>query len=421
MTTFHRPQVTWHSVGDKIGAYAVVKPRRSLVIFLLLCGGLAWVLAPSRAVYAQVTELTSGTTRPRSEPSKQTPASPPKVAANVRAQASAPLEDGKGLAERIDKLEERERQLYALSLEASRKTIDWWFSFLAVLTALVGIAGAFLPWLMGRKDKELLEAELKDARHLVASITDMRSDAEVQMAIIKSYTEDQTPEQKQQTQEEAQNVVNNPASSKFDRLYARAVLAGQGNKKTLAQANEACQLWYALKVADPGDARVAFNYAFWLQIQTAMKAAKLQPVSLLDRQSLVQAYVQAHSLDLSGRFTGMYQNWGAALDEEANAWIAQDAIKGLPKARELWELAGEKFARALEIKSDDDTAALNWGIALKNEAQALQSSDPQQAQTLLNQAGIQLERARRSATSDAVNQRVADVLAEVNALKNAGA
>lgn len=421
MTTFNRTQITWHSVGDKIGAYVVIKPRRSLVIFLLLCGGLAWVLAPSSAVYAQVTELTSGTTRPRSEPSKQRLDSPPKVAANVQAQASTPLEEGKGLPERIDKLEERERQLYALSLEASRKTIDWWFSFLAVLTALVGIAGAFLPWLMGRKDKELIEAELKNARDLVASITDMRSDAEVQMVKIKSYTEDQTPEQKQQTREEAQNVVNNPASTKFDRLYARAVLAGQGNKKTLAQAHEACKLWYALKIADPGDARAAFNYAFWLQLETAMKDAKSQSVSLLERQSLVQAYVQAHSLDLSGRFTGMYQNWGAALNKEANAWIAQDAIKDLPKARELWKLAGEKFARALEIKSDDDTAALNWGIALKNEAQALRSSDPQQAQTLLNQAVIHLERARRSATSDAVNQRVADMLAEVNALKNAGA
>jgi len=341
----------------------------------------------------------------------------------VRAQASAPLEDGKGLAERINKLEERERQLYALSLEASRKTIDWWFSFLAVLTALVGIAGAFLPWLMGRKDKELLEAELKNARHLVTSITDMRSDAEVQMAKIKSYTEgqDQTPEQKQQTQEEAQNVVNNPTSSKFDRLYARVVLASQGGKKTLAQAREACQLWYALTVADPSDARAAFNYAFWLQLETAMKVNNSQPVSLLERQAVVQAYAQAHSLDLTGRFSGIHQNWGAALNEEAKAWIAQDEIKGLLKAREIWKLAGEKFERAFQIKSDDDTAALNWGITLKDEAQALQSSDPKQAQTLLNQAGIQLERARRSATSDAVNQRVADVLAEVNALKNAGA
>jgi hypothetical protein len=82
-------------------------------------------------------------------------------------------------------------------------------------------------------------------------------------------------------------------------------------------------------------------------------------------------------------------NWGNALDDEAQAVAASDVAA----ARTLWQRAGEKYQQALTIKPDKHEAAYNWGLALANEAQALAASDLAAARTLWQQAGEKYQQA----------------------------
>jgi hypothetical protein len=64
------------------------------------------------------------------------------------------------LREQTAALETRQAELEKRVLEAERKSIDWWFAWLAIFTTLVGVGGALIPYLLGRKDKELLKLEI---------------------------------------------------------------------------------------------------------------------------------------------------------------------------------------------------------------------------------------------------------------------
>jgi len=94
-----------------------------------------------------------------------------------------------------------------------------------------------------------------------------------------------------------------------------------------------------------------------------------------------ECYTQA--LEVKPDYHDAANNWGIALDREAQALAASD----LPAARALWRQAGERYAQALAIKPDKHEAANNWGWVLAQEAQALAASDLPAARALWRQAG----------------------------------
>jgi Tfp pilus assembly protein PilF/NAD-dependent SIR2 family protein deacetylase len=79
----------------------------------------------------------------------------------------------------------------------------------------------------------------------------------------------------------------------------------------------------------------------------------------------------AQALSIKPDMHEALNNWGIALNKEAQALLSED--RG--KAFEKWAEAGEKYAQALSIKPDMHEALNNWGIALNKEAQALLSED----------------------------------------------
>ena len=88
------------------------------------------------------------------------------------------------------------------------------------------------------------------------------------------------------------------------------------------------------------------------------------------------------SLEINPRSYKTLTNWGVLLNFEAK-FIATD---DLFTARDLWKKAGGRYAQALEIKPDDYVAKSNWGIALLLESRAISTRPPEEAQILLEHA-----------------------------------
>ena len=315
------------------------------------------------------------------------------------------------LKEQSAALETRQSELEKRVLEAELKSIDWWFGALAILTALVAILGAVLPYLMGRKDKELLQSELQNARDLVASIKDNKSKSDEIVSALRDYTSGttQTSAHTAAVSREAKRIVNDPKASKADKLYARAVLVSEEAEADLAQATRACELWQALTVLDPQDGNAAFNYAYWLQ----QKFARGTQATAHHWRLVADAYSKADQLDHgTPKNSGIQNNWGIALADAAKVLKDQD----LPAARALWKQAGERYELALDIKKDDHRAANNWGNVLIVEMQTIKDRAPGEASGLLAQVQSLLERHR--AMSEAGAKKVAYNLACVYALQN---
>ncbi len=291
-------------------------------------------------------------------------------------------------------LESRQSELEKRVLEAERKSIDWWFAALAMLTTVVAALGALLPYLMGRKDKELLQSELQNARDLVASIKETKAQGEAYVDGLKTYVsgdKEQTTAATSQFRQEANKVAADPKASPIDKLYAQAVLASEVKDPTLEQVNHASELWRALSLLDPSDVNAAFNHAYWLQ----HKFKKLADTSVNDWQLVIEAYVRAEKLDQDAPKNHLiYNNWGVALDAQAQALFAKH---DLGFAQIKWREAGQKFAQALDIEPNFYEAVNNWGAALGAEATALSAKgELPKAQEKWREAGERFDQVLRS-------------------------
>lgn len=351
-------------------------PVLSFLLFFGLCAGAAWAIVPERPQSPPTASAAFAASSPARASSDALPA--------VIAKSSNDAE----LSDRIKTLEERERATYMAVLDGQRKSIDWWFSFLAIFTTLVGVGGALIPYLMGRKDKELLQSELQNARDLVASIKETKAQGEAYVDGLKTYVsgnKEQTKAETSQLRQGANKVAADPKASPIDKLYAQAVLASEVKNPTLEQANHASELWKALSLLDPSDANAAFNHAYWLQHQFSQSA----DASANDWQLVSAAYAQA--LCIKPDLHEAAYNWGVALDTEAAAL----SRKGdLTAAQAKWLEAGDKFAQALSIDENMHDAAHNWSASLLYEAKTLLKLNPpddKTAQQRLSQATQLLE------------------------------
>lgn len=316
------------------------------------------------------------------------------VAIKVAADNSSDVQD---IKDRIKELESKERQNYALILDDQRKKIDWWFSFLAVLTAVMAISGGLIPFLMGRKDKEIIEqdkAQITKMKDEVEKLSlDAKNDAdnlyknaisgEEHYAKLKSYV----GESESYLLKSSTNVVENKgvaatANEKVDdpilRLRTKAIEASEAH-----DAEKAYGLWNAVTLLNTADENAHFN---------ASASAGLVSDSKLSNEKIYWLrLVQRHSeqsMNLNPNNFATFYNWGSALLYEANAVAQTD----LSRAKELWRDAAEKFGQTLKINPRSAEAANNWGIVLDNQALAFaQLNDLQSAKSLWRESASKHE------------------------------
>lgn len=304
------------------------------------------------------------------------------------------------LSKQVEELKAKEREHYTLIMESERKTIDWWFNFLGVITAVLAIGGAFIPWLMGRKDRELIQqdkagiaqdkVEIEKMQTAIAvslsQIHQHETDAQQSAKVAKTHV-DKAKENREKTdgyvsgqsisnpeelKESLAFIQQDPTADPIVRLRAEAIAASQAK-----QADKAYALWNALTKLAPDDASAHFNAGYWAQ-QLGKK---------LNGNELIHWMKQAGeqyklALAIKSDLHWAANNWGSALGTEANAIAATD----LAGACKLWQQAGEKFQLALSIKADMHDAASNWTTALMREATALAASNTAEATVLRNRA-----------------------------------
>lgn len=339
---------------DYFGIHISTAPLRSVVLLVVVAGCLGWTFSPSYAV----TQLAT--------------------IAITSASKSVPVAKIKDidLSDRIKGLEERERASYLSALEGQRKTIDWWFAFLAIFTTIVGVGGALIPYLLGRKDKETLALEIDAARHAREDAEKSRDQARDSAAKSKQYelhaadllkgfksSKDSSDVEIQKQKNAAQQVLSSSESSPVDRLRAQAFEAGQSEDSELALL-----LWKRVMQSDPRDGNAAFNYAYWLQNITTKKV----DVSIDDWVEVQAAYDVAKKLDKK-RNPNLWIliNQNSAIGEEANLLASQGRLE---EAHKKWQRAAEMYRYVLGIKPAHHGAANNFGGLLICEYKALRKS-----------------------------------------------
>ena len=279
--------------------------------------------------------------------------------------------DTQEIKDRLKQLEDREHENYTLVLEGQRKTFDWWFSFLVVFTAILAIFGALIPFLMSRKDKELIEQMLREARETVQmikghetvasqTVEEIRHKRDEAKKLTENFTSDKAAGDVvvQKTKEAVATIQKDPRADFALKLRAEAIAASQAEK-----ADKAYALWRALAELDPADASAQFNAGYWAR-DLGEKSRGDDVLHWLRQAG--QHYQQALAVKPDKHEAA--NNWGNALDDEARALAPSD----LAAARTLWQRAGEKYQQALAIKPDDESAHFNSAClsALLGQVQA---------------------------------------------------
>lgn len=90
------------------------------------------------------------------------------------------------------------------------------------------------------------------------------------------------------------------------------------------------------------------------------------------------------AFNLNGDNAETVNGWGLVLAKEADL-VAQLDENDLNEAYRLWQLAEQKFHRALEIDPNLQSASMNWRTVLLHEANALPSTEEKQALWLKTQ------------------------------------
>ena len=323
----------------------------------------------------------------------------PKRPASSARQSASPSDSAKvlqglgvGLEDRVRELENSQRAIYAAWLEGQRKTIDWWLSLLGMLAAVLAVAGGLIPYLLARKDKEVIELTLRQSRDAAERMQVYLRATEVQAqqatdhaTLAKSRLEDieklksaqagqESPQQSQQSlQAAAESVRLDPEASPTDRLRAEAVQA-----QNEGATERAYQLWAAVSALEPSNALALFNSGFWAQ---KLAESGEHNARLFWQRQAVRHYARA--FELQPDMHEIANNWGNALNAEAQLLVGTD----LTQARALWKMAGETYAKALALKPNEEEAAYNWGVALLSEAKAIADTDLPGARTLWAQVG----------------------------------
>lgn len=297
------------------------------------------------------------------------------------------------LKARFKELEDATRQNYALELEGQRKKLDWWLTFIGVLAAIMAIAGGFIPYLMGRKDKEIIELDRKaidqdkeQIKRLLDEMRGMKEDAEDSVEEIHRHEAEAkaaketvldfqsgTPPASDEKVREAVEKIEQDKTADFPlRLRAEAVAASQAENESRAYA-----LWAALAEIAADDASAQFNAGYWAH-QLGRRVQGNEKLRWLRQAGNHYSKAIAIKSDMHESI----HNWGSALADEA-----QELEEINPEAaRELRKQANEKYWQVLAIKPDYHIAANNCGNYFLQEARVIASSNPEESKRLVEQA-----------------------------------
>lgn len=357
---------------DAVADFWATAPWRSFAVFFLVCAGLAYVMSPQLPVSSSLSAP-----RASAEPTRTT-------TALENQDAGAAVQE---MGERIKILEERERQSYLVVLEGQRKTMDWWFAFLSILTTVIGVSGALLPYLMVRKAKEQLQQDLAAAGELVEAMKGHAAQAKKITEELASYQSDapQTADQIQDTKETAKAILADAKATSIDKLRAKAVLASAIQKPNDTQRQNAFELWSAVALVDSDDASVQCNAGYWAQkmFESTSSAARSHWFEVLKKH-----YFKA--LEIDPNTTRALNNLAAAFDIQAQ--IVQE--KDPQAAHLLWQQANANYEQSLQIDPSMHYAASSCGALLLRQSHARQATHPEEAQVLLNKARVLLEKHR---------------------------
>lgn len=338
-------------------------------------------------------------------------------------------EDFQALKGRVKELEATERQDYTLELDGQRKQVDWWLSFLGIMLAglaiLVTVAGIAIPYVMARKDKEIIDLDKKsieqdkaqikvlleevkgmkvDAEHSVEEIHRHEAEAEAAKKAVMNFQSGSPSAGNVEIQEAAAKIEQDKTADPLLRLRAEAVSASKPES-----TEKAYKLWAALAEFHADDETIQFNAGYWAQHlgEQVQGDEKLYWLRQAGRH-----YEQA--LKLNPNMHEALYNWGNALDDEGRALLSVD----LNAAQGLWRRAGQKFEQSLKLKHDKLDAWNNWGNVLGTEARAVSEFDLKKARELWQQASLKFQRAHQINSNDyeVVNNWGTALLAEASAI-----
>jgi hypothetical protein len=348
--------------------------------------------------------------------------------------AERQLDTKKALEKTVDDFQKQ-------SLERDRKSVDWWLAAVASMLTVITILVAGVGIWMQRSQKEAVknqteafnakfkevEQQLKVANKSVENIKTHEKKAEQAAIILTKATQNlqnikpetstdasEKANNQEKTQANAQIVLKSDNASDEDKLRALALKAYEEKNKKYALL-----LWQALLEKLPTDAQAAFFIAY-LAHDELDEARSQDPDAW---QKVIQAYELADKSDANQnpneRNIWIFNNWGYALNQQAQALSSSQP----EQAQALWAKAGEQYALALRIKPNKHEAANNWGTALSNQAQALSSSQPEQAQALWAKAGEQYALALRIKPDahEAAYNWITNLLSQYQSLKGVDA
>ncbi|WP_292994669.1 hypothetical protein [Nitrosomonas sp.] len=303
----------------------------------------------------------------------------------------------------LQRLEDKERQNYERELEGQRKSIDWLFSALALVTAFVALIGVVAPLMTFRSNRKQMQGMLDEVKEVAEKIRlheesakqsalnaqQHEKDAEISKEKISSYRSDQLTNEieNQEITKAAEKIQHDPQFDPKPGLRAAAIDASFKN-----QPEKAYKLWEALTELDPSDVNALFNAGSW----ALYLADKLEGSE--SSEWLIRASDKYQKLvNIRPDFYEAVNNWGIALANQARELAKSD----LPAARTLWHEAAKKYQQALSINQDYLKAEFNWGNVLIDEAKELEKiSLHGEARDLWHKAGEKYQRVLRLRPDD---------------------
>ncbi len=327
---------------------------------LLLAGLLAWAVAPSYSSDA------AGAGHPVSKPTESNAA--------AKSARNADVQELKG---RLKELEDATRQNYMLELDGQREQVDWWLTSLGIMVGIIALFGTLFPFLIARKNKEIIEQDITQIKQLLAdaksSVEKIRQhETEAAKAIMNFQSGTPTAEGDNVIHDAVKKVKQDEESDYLLRFRADAIIADQAK-----DAAKAYKLWGALAELVKDDASAQFNAGYWaLKLGNSARGAEtLHWLRLAGKH-----YVQA--LSLKPNMHEAAHNWALALVAEASALATTEP----DAARALREQAREKYQLAQSIKPDYHKTDYNRGNNLFLHAKLCAKEKPEIAANLLNQA-----------------------------------
>lgn len=241
-------------------------------------------------------------------------------------------------------------------------SIDRWLIVLTIITGIIAVCGAFLPYILTKRVKQDYLESLKRSEEALQNIEDVHSEiqkhlnlakistAKLDALITKASSDMLTTSDKTIIEE----TVGNKEASLSDRLIAKAVQAI--GKKDYEQS---LMLYKILYDEEPNKVTTNFGLAFSYQ-QLAEQNWKNKEETLLKAAN-----------DLYKKIIAANPTIPEAFNNLGNVILKQTKFASKNEAKNLRKNAYEKFEQALLINPNMSVAFGSWATGLSDEASSI--------------------------------------------------